>query len=665
MAGPAGIEVGRISVKVSPNTKEFRRELKRDLEDIEKSLKVSVDVDADTGGAQAKFRAELERMRVEAARGVHVKIHTDRDQTGALAGAGAGVGAAGAEAGLKGFGGAVSAGPIGAVAIAVAAIAAAGPAMALVSGALVAIPGALAAIAAPIATITLGLDGIKAAAAQLQGPFDALKATVSSVFEQSLTPVFAQLAQVFPTLTAGMSQIAAALSTALGGIVNAVTSADGLKSLESIFQNIGTAIGAAAPGLQAFTGGLLKMAASFSGLFPQMAQVFNTLGSAFGDWVTKITTVNAQGVSPLQTALQNLGSIAASIGPVLGNLFTKGFAMLQDPTFVANMQQAIAGIGQLVNAVMVASEWFGRIASLLNGVQSAVSNVGTLFSFLGTIISGSLQAAVGAVTAGVAAIQAAISGGFNALVGIVQAAWNAAVGAIQAGISAAVAAVSAFGGQVVSAVSGFVGQMVQAGKDLIMGLIEGIKSMAGAVVDAARSVVGNAVAAAKSLLGIHSPSVVFHDIGVNVGKGLGNGIDEMTPTLQGQMADLANSMLETFQKNISPDQLTASFGDLSSGDIHKGSGAAPGPTGSSGGYDWNSKAGELAGAPIDFAAANVKQMMGDIGIGGGGLLGALMDYGVGFAKQGVTNIFHTSNVDDTIALHQNQVNRQNLGIVGR
>src|SRR5690349_759854 len=56
------------------------------------------------------------------------------------------------------------------------------------------------ALGAAFTTVKLGMDGIKAAAQTLQGPFDQLKKNISATFQEQLTPVFHQLAGVIPQL---------------------------------------------------------------------------------------------------------------------------------------------------------------------------------------------------------------------------------------------------------------------------------------------------------------------------------------------------------------------------------------------------------------------------------------------------------------------------------
>jgi TP901 family phage tail tape measure protein len=66
--------------------------------------------------------------------------------------------------------------------------------------------------------------------------------------------------------------------------------------------------------------------------------------------------------------------------------------------------------------------------------------------------------------------------------------------------------------------------LYDSGKAIINGLINGIKSMAGAVGDAVSHVAHGAVSTFKSVLGIHSPSRVFHQLGVWIHEGLVNGL---------------------------------------------------------------------------------------------------------------------------------------------
>src|SRR6185437_6135589 len=67
------------------------------------------------------------------------------------------------------------------------------------------------------------------------------------------------------------------------------------------------------------------------------------------------------------------------------------------------------------------------------------------------------------------------------------------------------------------------GQALQAAKDFIAGIVNGIKNGAGAVVNAIKNMAGGMVDGFKNALGIHSPSTVMFQHGVNLVQGLING----------------------------------------------------------------------------------------------------------------------------------------------
>jgi phage-related protein len=85
--GAGGKEVGRISIRVVPNTDRFRRDLRAQLEEIEREIqgRIEVNVDLDTGAAAARFEALMAALRAQGARGVRVDVDVDRDRfAGAL-----------------------------------------------------------------------------------------------------------------------------------------------------------------------------------------------------------------------------------------------------------------------------------------------------------------------------------------------------------------------------------------------------------------------------------------------------------------------------------------------------------------------------------------------------------------------------------------------------
>ena len=88
------------------------------------------------------------------------------------------------------------------------AITAAGAAIGAIAGqALSALP-ALLAFGAAGGVVVLGMSGIKKAAAELKPAFTDLKTSISTTFQQQLTPVFTRLGPVISALKAPLNEVA-------------------------------------------------------------------------------------------------------------------------------------------------------------------------------------------------------------------------------------------------------------------------------------------------------------------------------------------------------------------------------------------------------------------------------------------------------------------------
>lgn len=72
MAGPGGIEGGRVSIRVVPDTTGFRRELKTKLEAAVKGLKIEIDIEPDLDGLRQKIKAATKGLSAD----VEVKAKT-------------------------------------------------------------------------------------------------------------------------------------------------------------------------------------------------------------------------------------------------------------------------------------------------------------------------------------------------------------------------------------------------------------------------------------------------------------------------------------------------------------------------------------------------------------------------------------------------------------
>ncbi len=92
-----------------------------------------------------------------------------------------------------------------------------------------------------------------------------------------------------------------------------------------------------------------------------------------------------------------------------------------------------------------------------------------------------------------------------------------------------------------------------AGVNIVRGLIDGVKSMVGAAVGAAEDVAHGVVSAFKSALSIFSPSKVFYSLGSMITTGLANGISETAS----QAEAAANSLAAKVNAAYARGQITA------------------------------------------------------------------------------------------------------------
>lgn len=362
----AGIEVARISVKVSPDTKGFRGELKRDLEAIEKSangIKADVEIKGHFNGAQAlaDFRRLLTVMRAEGARGVKITAHLDvdrNDPVDEVKRLGQRMKSSWSSM-LPNFGSGIN--PAGYAVILAGIVAAIAPLIGLVTTALVSLPGLITAVAVPIAALSLGMDGLKAAASTLKQPFEDLKRTMSDAVQEQFTPMFEKLGGIFPTLNAALPTVSQGLADMATAFANSVTSSEGMKTIDGIIRNIGASLSASAPGVQSFTDGLLGLVKAFTDELPGLSDWFNNTGNSFKAWVEEMTAKSwFTGKSPLQEAFDGLGETIRNILNWLGDLGQKGLDFMSDPEKIKNFNEDLKLIAATLSSIVDLSNKFAE-----------------------------------------------------------------------------------------------------------------------------------------------------------------------------------------------------------------------------------------------------------------------------------------------------------------
>ena len=400
MPNSAGVTVARINVKVSPDTKEFRKLLKAELEDIEKTLKGDVHIKAHLDAGQAK--ADFQRMKSQMERDGRVKIHVDTVRGGDSGVDGDGVGAASraaraarsagnATSGLKlpfpSFGTGIN--PTGWAVVLAGITTAAGPLVGLISSALVALPGLAAAAVLPIAAVALGLGGITKAATEaglfedkkpgkkgggsLGAALQDLKTTVSDVFAKNLVEPFKQIGAVANQIVAPMGAIAKGATDIFAGITNGITNS--MPRIQSTINNVAQAMSAAQPGWQSFTSGLTGLADQFTAKLPAVSEWFNNAMSGFDQWVTRVSADGS-----LSNAFDGLGQTLKSIMSTIADLGKQGIEFMGDPANIQMTKDILEGVHKVLSDIMTVST---AIAGKWDSIKSALTGA-SVFGKLAT-----------------------------------------------------------------------------------------------------------------------------------------------------------------------------------------------------------------------------------------------------------------------------------------
>ena len=396
-----GPNVGKVSVKVTPDTSRFHRLLKKQLERGKDILRV--DVDLDTKGVKAQFEKLVSSLgtakvrwewdnsnaRVPALPGnQRVKIGVDVDQVRQLeerlkglgksdhdiAATAASIASLGAAA-SNARGGVGGLGRAGLITFAVFALAA--PAVGLVAGLIAGLPSLLAATGAGIGAVALGMDGIKKAAATLQPQFDALKASVSGVFESRLTEQFQQLSVLFPLLEAGMGRVAGGLSDMMQGFTNVVTSGQGMAQIQGILANTSYMFSMMAPMVEKFTSSFLTLASSGAASFNLLLQPLQNFATGFNDMANRITSNGM-----FEGAMAGLSQTLDGIFGLFNRLMEVGvtaMAALGGP-----LQNMLGGFGDLLVGAMPALTSFSAV--LANTIGALGTSLAPAFAALTPVL---------------------------------------------------------------------------------------------------------------------------------------------------------------------------------------------------------------------------------------------------------------------------------------
>lgn len=386
--GPGGFSVGRVSIQVVPDTSKFREELVAQLKKEVKNLKVEIPVDVDAAKAVAQLKALDAILKKLDGRDINIganvnskgdleKIAKDLSKVGRSASDAA-----------SGFG---DIGRTGAIVLAVLVLIA--PALALIATLIAGLPSLLFAFGFAALAVGLGMEGLKKAAEGFLPTIEKLKKSLSATFAKELTQPFKDLNKIAPVLDAGLNKIAVSISHIIADMIKFVTSAQGLKFLDTILKNTATFFEALRPAFQDGFKALIQLAAVASTEFTNLAATFNRFAKGF------LAIVDSASQSGLLTeALRNLNLVLDVLLDAFNQFFAAGLKAMT--VLGGPMTILLAGFTQLIVALMpiltaisklvfeVLGEAFKQLAPVFEALTPAIQTLGQL---LGQLLVGALK----------------------------------------------------------------------------------------------------------------------------------------------------------------------------------------------------------------------------------------------------------------------------------
>lgn len=309
------------------------------IADIQENLRDStLNVDADTGAARASI-AQLTRRRIVDLE-VNIKgAAAARAALSALSGGNV-LGRLGARTGafFKDFDGAavrVSKAATALSAFSAAALAGVGN-IATLAGSLAAmapaalvLPGVLAAAAVGIGVFKAAMKDAKTVLGDLGPQFTALQDSISvSFWDRAAAPIREMVGTLLPEVSGGLSDVAHQLGGWATAFSGAISSAEGIADIQGIINRTADAIDIAGDGIGFFTSGLLTLANVGTSYLPALASGFNDISERFNSWIQAAYTSGDVFVW-IDTALANLkllGSVIGSVAGILGGVFSAASA---------------------------------------------------------------------------------------------------------------------------------------------------------------------------------------------------------------------------------------------------------------------------------------------------------------------------------------------------
>lgn len=378
--GPGGFSVGRVSIQVVPDTSNFRQKLLAELKKEVKGIKVEIPVDLDVAKAVSQLKAlDAILKRID---GRNINIGANVNSKGDLETISRDLSKVGKSA-SDAAGGFSRMGRMALILTAVVLLLA--PALALIATLLAGLPSLMFAFGFAALAVGLGIEGIKKAASGFAPTIERLKKSLSKTFADQLTRPFIELNKIAPVLDSGLNKIAVSLSGIIAGLIQFVTSGQGMAQLNDILQNTAKFFQDLTPAITDAFRAFMFLASEASQEFGGLAATMRRFSAGFLDVVKRVTEDGTLG-----SALRNLNMVLDSLLEAFNRFFEAG---LQAMTVLGGpMTQLFVGFTDAIVALMpiltalsslvftVLGEAFKQLAPIFKELTPVLQILGEMLS---------------------------------------------------------------------------------------------------------------------------------------------------------------------------------------------------------------------------------------------------------------------------------------------
>jgi len=396
--------------------------------------------------------------------------------------------------------------------------------------------------------------------------------TGSSAGQEALIGFFTSMRRVVDALAPAFFQLVSIIGTTVMPIFADIAQAIG-PVLVPIFRALGQLLASLRPLLTALADAFATVLAAFEPVIdafsraldeamPQLKPVIEDIGKAFANLVKALAPLAPVFVELIQIVLSMLPPFIQMVADILPSLIELIKAVMPyirawAEAFIALMP-IIADVANFLLAILVpvitiVANILGFLLTVFTAVFSGIWNVVTsIFGAIADFISYIWNGIGEFFSETFSWIKDLFADGFGGLVGKVgqwfSQIWQNIVslmGKVVSGVGDAIGAVVdwflSLPGKIWDAVKGAARWLYDTGRQIIQGLIDGVKSMVNNLLSVIGVTTEGAINKAKSGFGVHSPSTVFREIGINLGQGLVAGIDSMIPAVADAVAGMTTA----------------------------------------------------------------------------------------------------------------------------